>query len=215
MTDSTPPTAARRYLLGSMSPAEMKDFEGRYFADDDRLAELLCAEDDLLDELARGELDGVARGAVEARLAAHPRGRARAAFARTLARYRPSPAVHAGVLAAAAQIHLRLGMLRSRAAAPSFALADDLASVALAVELEPGEPFARYRLALRGRSGVEAWHSQDLTTAEDGVTLSATLPRNRLREGPFEIEVMGLGDDEGATPLGFCYFSVAGTTPSS
>lgn len=74
-----------RYLLGFVSPSERERFETEYFNDDDAFAELLSAEDDLIDAYVRGELGPAERRRFEDRFLNTPADRERVQFARTLA----------------------------------------------------------------------------------------------------------------------------------
>jgi hypothetical protein len=65
-----------QYLLGELSEEENERIERQYLADPDFFDELLAVEDDLLDEYARGELQGRQREQFERRLAT-PRQRER------------------------------------------------------------------------------------------------------------------------------------------
>lgn len=65
-----------QYLLGELSEEERERIERQYLADPDFFDELLAVEDDLLDEYARGELQGRRREQFERGLAA-PRQRER------------------------------------------------------------------------------------------------------------------------------------------
>lgn len=75
----------RRYLLGEMTEAERAALEREYFADG-RLFELMVrAENELVDEYARGLLPPPARERFERHYLSHPARRARARFAEALA----------------------------------------------------------------------------------------------------------------------------------
>lgn len=74
-----------RYLLGAASEAERERIEAEFFADDDAFQEMLVAEDDLIDDYARGELSGDEREQFEKRFLTSAEGRERVDFARAFA----------------------------------------------------------------------------------------------------------------------------------
>src|SRR3712207_9578681 len=78
----------RRYLLGELSEAEMARLEDAAFAgpDGEELQGLIAsAENDLMDEYARGELSPNERAQFEARFLNSERRRSRVGFAAALA----------------------------------------------------------------------------------------------------------------------------------
>lgn len=74
-----------RYLLGGASKAERERIEAELFADEDAFQEMLAAEDDLIDDYARGELSADERKQFEKRFLTSSEGRARVQFARSFA----------------------------------------------------------------------------------------------------------------------------------
>ena len=84
---SQPRAALTQYLLGLVSPSERERLESEYFTNDDAFAEMLSAEDDLIDAYARGQLSAKERHQFEQRFLKSESGRERVQFARTLAGY--------------------------------------------------------------------------------------------------------------------------------
>lgn len=84
MTEPTDDTL-RDWLLGRRAPAEAEALEQRLIEDEDFAARLRAVENDLLDDLARGALDGDDRARAAAYFAATPDDRARLRIARGLA----------------------------------------------------------------------------------------------------------------------------------
>ena len=74
-----------RYLLGGASEAERERIEAEFFADEDAFQEMLTAEDDLIDDYARGELSADEREQFERRFLTSSEGRERVHFARAFA----------------------------------------------------------------------------------------------------------------------------------
>jgi len=74
-----------RYLLGELSEEEERNFESRYFANDQLFEELQIAESEVIDAYVSDRLPAQARKHLEQRLAKSPRLRERVAFARTFA----------------------------------------------------------------------------------------------------------------------------------
>ena len=74
-----------RFLLGGASEAERERIEAEFFADDDAFQEMLVAEDDLIDDYARGELSAEQRKQFEERFLTSSEGRERVHFARAFA----------------------------------------------------------------------------------------------------------------------------------
>jgi hypothetical protein len=74
-----------RYLLGTLPPEEEEALELEYLAGDDALALVQEAEDDLVDDYARGLLSSPDARRFEERLLPRPGMAARVAFARALA----------------------------------------------------------------------------------------------------------------------------------
>ncbi len=68
------------------SPAEREQIESEYFENEDAFAEMLAAEDDLIDAYARGELAGIERQRFEKFLVTLLRQRDRVQFARAFGR---------------------------------------------------------------------------------------------------------------------------------
>lgn len=86
MSGKTPPAAQlTRYLLGLASSSERERLESEYLAHDDAFAEMLSAEDDLIDAYARGELSAEEHRCFEERFLNSASGRRRVQFARALA----------------------------------------------------------------------------------------------------------------------------------
>lgn len=74
-----------RYLLGGASEAERERIEAEFFADEDAFQEMLAAEDDLIDDYARGDLSADERKQFEGRFLTSSEGRERVHFARAFA----------------------------------------------------------------------------------------------------------------------------------
>jgi anti-sigma factor RsiW len=74
----------REYLLGQLPAAEQTAFEARYFTDAELFAQVVDAENELVDEYAHGLLSSDTRNRFERHYLADPRRRARAEFAATL-----------------------------------------------------------------------------------------------------------------------------------
>jgi CHAT domain-containing protein len=89
-----------RYLLGALSDYRMRGIEKRYFTDDDFYEEMRCAETDLIDRYARGELSMDEKRRFEEHFLSTPARLQRVRFARAL-HSRTSPA--SNVVRAAAQ----------------------------------------------------------------------------------------------------------------
>jgi len=79
-----PEAALRAYVLGLLGEEEAEALEIAYFGDPDLLARVRAAEDDLLDDAASGRLEAGEQQALDGRLAAVPRLRARLEAARAL-----------------------------------------------------------------------------------------------------------------------------------
>lgn len=75
----------RRYLLGDLPEAARDDLEARLLADENAFQATLAAEDDLVDDYARGALPDAERRAFEEHLLPRPGMARRLAFARSLA----------------------------------------------------------------------------------------------------------------------------------
>jgi hypothetical protein len=75
----------RDWLLGRLAPGEAEPLEQRLIEDEEFAARLRGVENDLLDDLARGALDGDERARAAAYFAATPNDRARLRIARALA----------------------------------------------------------------------------------------------------------------------------------
>jgi hypothetical protein len=73
-----------RYLLGECSEAEREQLEAEYFADEDVFAQMLTAEDDLIDAYARHQLSSEQRQKFEQHFRNSPQMRDRVQFARAL-----------------------------------------------------------------------------------------------------------------------------------
>ena len=73
-----------RYLLGECSEAEREQLEAEYFADEDLFAQMLTAEDDLIDAYARNQLSSEQRQRFEQHFQNSPQMRDRVQFARAL-----------------------------------------------------------------------------------------------------------------------------------
>ncbi len=76
----------RRYLLGELPEEEAERIEESYFSNDDRFAEVLAAEDDLIEGFLHGRLDATDRKRFEARFLSTERGRIKVALAAALER---------------------------------------------------------------------------------------------------------------------------------
>ena len=75
----------RSFLLGNMSEAQRREVEEEFFEQDEAYDRLQDSLNDLLDEYARGELDGEEQRRVEERLLDSPRTRVKLRLARALA----------------------------------------------------------------------------------------------------------------------------------
>jgi hypothetical protein len=84
MTQSVDRERAVRYLLGELPEAEREALEEQWFVQDDTLAELKEAEDDLVDAYGRGQLSPERRVLFEARYLQDESGRRRVEFAGAL-----------------------------------------------------------------------------------------------------------------------------------
>ena len=80
----------RRYLLGEMAEAEMKQFEERLMIDDQLFETLCIVEEDLLDARAIGDLTAEEQKRAEGYFLAAPQRRERLDFARALQTYATS-----------------------------------------------------------------------------------------------------------------------------
>jgi hypothetical protein len=87
----------RRYLLGTAKPEERSDFENRYLSDAGVFDELVEAENDLIDDYARGQLSETERQEFERRYLSSEKGRARVQYAAALAELSREPRLSAGV----------------------------------------------------------------------------------------------------------------------
>jgi hypothetical protein len=112
-----------RYLLGDLTPEEDEQVEIEYLAGDEATALVQEAEDDLVDDYARGRLSPRDARRFEERLLSRPGMPGRVAFARTLAAQRPPQirslarpwlAWTAAVLLAGVSIGLGSGLYRQR-----------------------------------------------------------------------------------------------------
>src|ERR1051325_1999827 len=77
----------RRYLLGVVPDQERSEFEERYAGDADLFEELLTAENELVDQHAKGQLTEDERLQFETYYLRTPEGRNAVAFAKCLADY--------------------------------------------------------------------------------------------------------------------------------
>jgi anti-sigma factor RsiW len=73
-----------RYLLGELSDSEQAALEEKYFSDPQVFDEMVKAENELVDNYARGRLNPESREKFEQYYLAHPKRRERAEFAQTL-----------------------------------------------------------------------------------------------------------------------------------
>ena len=73
-----------RYLLGELSDSEQAALEEKYFTDPQVFDKMVKAENELVDNYARGLLDPESREKFEQYYLAHPKRRERAEFAQTL-----------------------------------------------------------------------------------------------------------------------------------
>src|SRR5258705_11777774 len=74
-----------RYLLGELSDSEQAALEEKYFTDPKVFDKMVKAENELVDNYARGLLNPEWREKIEQNYVAHPKRRDRAEFAHTLA----------------------------------------------------------------------------------------------------------------------------------
>lgn len=81
---ASPRMMFRKYLLGQLSEADGEQMEQRYFIDDEQFAELLAAEDALVDDFLDGRLRGSDRVMFEARFMSTERGRRKVTMAEAL-----------------------------------------------------------------------------------------------------------------------------------
>jgi anti-sigma factor RsiW len=77
-------TLLARYLLGEVSTEERDEMEDRYLHDDDLFEELVAAENDMMDDYARGKLTGLEKEKFELNVLSNPERRERIQFARSL-----------------------------------------------------------------------------------------------------------------------------------
>jgi hypothetical protein len=82
----------RQYLLGELSEENAQRVEEDYLVSDDRFAELLAAEDALIEEFLDRELRGAERARFESRFLSTPRGRQKVALAAALSGASRKPA---------------------------------------------------------------------------------------------------------------------------
>lgn len=75
-----------RYLLGEASEAECMQLEEKFFTDDELYAQLLGAENDLIDSYVHGRLPASTQAQFEKRFLATPRRRQKVKFAQSLKR---------------------------------------------------------------------------------------------------------------------------------
>jgi anti-sigma factor RsiW len=73
-----------RYLLGELSDSEQAALEEKYFTDPEVFDKIVKAENELVDDYARGRLNPESREKFEQYYLAHPKRRERAEFAQTL-----------------------------------------------------------------------------------------------------------------------------------
>jgi hypothetical protein len=78
-----------RYLLKDLSEEEQVRLEEEYFGDEDFFEQMLIAEDELIDDYARGELSSHERELFDKRLRLSEKARQRLEFARLLTQSRP------------------------------------------------------------------------------------------------------------------------------
>jgi len=113
MSESWPTFAdpvLRRYLLGELGDTERDAVEDAIFADDATFARLEAIEDELLDEIARGELVAPTFAASRRERLAAARALAPLADRRLAARRAPRRARWAPILAAAAMLVVAAGL---------------------------------------------------------------------------------------------------------
>lgn len=77
----------RQYLLGTLSPEQLPEFEGRLLTDGELYEELLMAEDELVDQFLSGELSAPERERIETHFLRAPQRQQHLRFARALRRY--------------------------------------------------------------------------------------------------------------------------------
>lgn len=77
----------RQYLLGTLSPEQLPEFEGRLLTDGELYEELLMAEDELVDQFLSGELSAPERARIETHFLRAPQRQQHLRFARALRRY--------------------------------------------------------------------------------------------------------------------------------
>jgi hypothetical protein len=109
-----------RYLLGELSEPERTTLEESYFSDSRFFDQLQKAENDLLDDYARGRLSSSLRQRLEQRYLAHPERRARLRFAEALVTR--LDAIEQSDSAAAAPQSWATFLDRFRARAPALAV---------------------------------------------------------------------------------------------
>lgn len=200
--------ALRRYLMGELPEEETDRLEERMLADDE-LFELACAaEEEILDDCARGKLRRAECDGLAARLAQSPGGRQRLALARALTKVpRPQPQeekprrVKVAALAAGLAAALLATVIAPRVAGPKPSVAHLTLQALRGADYDqqvkpvPGRPtelrvdlgFAApgqaFRADIATTAGQPVWHQGGLRTADDGMTLVLTLPADRLAPG--------------------------------
>ncbi|HSD29558.1 MAG TPA: hypothetical protein VLL75_19805 [Vicinamibacteria bacterium] len=174
-TDRSDDDVLRRYLLGRLAPDSRESVEKRLFSDDRIFWERLCLlEDELVDQYARGELDGEETASFERDFLCTDERRAKLDLAVALKEY---------VERRAASRRRAWDWLRVPVASPAWALAA-AATLLLAV------PAVVWQVAsARGQRGeVGAWLSPGLVRDIEGELTRVTLPPEcqlvRLRLDP-------------------------------
>ena len=179
METNTNDDVLRGYLLGSLAPESREGVEKRLFSDDRIFWEHLClVEEELIDEYARGELDGEESERFERDFLCTDERRAKLDFARAL---------QAHVERRQTSRQRAWDWLRGPVATPAWA-------VAMAATLFLALPSLAWRLAAaRGPQGdVSAWLSPGLVRAVGGevmrvpISTGCQLVRLQLDPGPAE-----------------------------
>ena len=122
----------RQYLLGELPADEAERLEAEYFANDDRFAELLEAEDDLIEAYLSNALTAGDRSKFEQRFLSTPRGRQKVALLESLEQSPNRRAWETFALAAAIALAILGGAL--------WFVARDRHAVPPKIEVRPSKP---------------------------------------------------------------------------
>jgi hypothetical protein len=192
----------RSFLLNDVTASEREHFEEQVLLDDAFFEDLAVAEDDLLEEFARGELEGHEEERMNRRVVGLPEWHTRVAFSRALA----------AVADETSEVDTdsdRLSdptPLRTLIPSPDSLLADGGASVQKSPWLSWGAIAATLVLALAGAWFVSLVRTQqtlvgDLEVANARLVSESLDLESRLREGQTEVSSLQSELDQRATEL--------------